>query len=181
VVLYECGKGEEIKIERTKKIKKFKKLLTNSRSCAIINTERQGKVTKTRKEDLIMAKNTMTTREFLESVLAGKPLDFAVNGVTVKEKAEALIAALDKKNAARKNAPKKPSKSFEENAPIREAIAEYLRGRNGESDIVKNIAAAVGFTAPKTTAAIRQMVAVGAVERIDNGRNKPLEYRIVSE
>ena len=128
-----------------------------------------------------MAKNTMTTREFLESVLAGKSLDFAVNGVTVKEKAEALIAALDKKNAARKDTPKKPSKSFEENAPIREAIAEYLRGRNGESDIVKNIAAAVGFTAPKTTAAIRQMVAVGAVERIDNGRNKPLEYRIVSE
>lgn len=130
-----------------------------------------------------MAKNTMTTREFLESVLAGKPLDFAVNGVTVKEKAEALIAALDKKNAARKDAPKKPSKSFEENAPVREAIAEYLSARNGESDIVKNIAAAVGFSAPKTTAVIRQMVSAGTVERIDNGRNKPLEYRmaVVSE
>lgn len=123
---------------------------------------------------------TMTTREFLESVLAGKSLDFEINGTSVREKAEAMIAALDKKNAARKDAPKKPSKSFEENAPMRTAIMEYLTSRNGDSDIIKNIASAVDLTPSKTSAVIRQMVNAGMVERIDNGRNKPLEYRVIN-
>lgn len=124
-------------------------------------------------------KKTMTLRDFLEAVLSGENLDYAINGVTLREKAQALIDDINKKNEARKNAEKKPSKSYIENEPTRKAIYDYLVAQNGESDIAKNIALAVGITTPKANAAIRQMVEIDhSVERIDKGRNKPLEYRV---
>ena len=135
-----------------------------------------------------MAKTGMTTRDFLEAVIAGKGNETAINGVTLRDKAEEMIAALDRKNEARKmataNGERKPSKAYEENAPIREEIKAFFKERmesgNEESEIVKNIASAIGYTVPKTNAAIRQMVEFDkSLERIDLGRNKPLEYRLI--
>lgn len=126
----------------------------------------------------------MTTREFLEAIIAGKDNTTSINGLSIKEKAEQLITAMDKKNEKRKDSPKKPSKSYEENAPIRAAIVDFFNERkeNGDeaSEIVKNIASAIGCTVPKTNAAIRQMVEHDkTLERIDLGRNKPLQYRLI--
>lgn len=131
-----------------------------------------------------MAKTGMTTREFLEAIIAGKDNTTSINGLSIKEKAEQLITAMDKKNEKRKDNPKKPSKSYEENAPIRAAIVDFFNERkeNGDeaSEIVKNIASAIGYTVPKTNAAIRQMVEHDkTLERIDLGRNKPLQYRLI--
>lgn len=45
--------------------------------------------------------------------------------------------------------------------------------------IAKDIAGEMDCTIQKTSSVIRQMVEAGMVERIDNGRNKPLEYKLI--
>ena len=121
----------------------------------------------------------MTTREFINGFLSGKGKDDTLNGITYGQKAEELLAAMDKRNEAKKNtASSKPSKTYEENAPIRAAITAYLSTQD-ESVVAKDIATAIDKNVNKTSAVIRQMVADGSVERLDLGRNKPLEYRLV--
>ena len=121
----------------------------------------------------------MTTREFINGFLSGKTKEDTLNGMTYGQKAEELLAAMDKRNEAKKaTASTKPSKTYAENAPIREAITAYL-SQQDESVVAKDIADAIGQTVNKTSAVVRQMVADGSVERLDLGRNKPLEYRLV--
>lgn len=118
----------------------------------------------------------MTQKEFLTAVLEEKPLDFAIEDVTVKEKAESMLKAIEKRAAASKG---KPSKKYEENAPIRAAITEFLSDKD-ESTTAKEIAEAIEETPQKTSSVLRQMVQHGDIQRIDLGRSKPLEYRLPS-
>ena len=121
----------------------------------------------------------MTTREFLNGFLSGKSVSDTCNGMTFGDKANELLAAMDKRNAAKSATAKdKPSKTYAENAPIRDAITAYLSTMD-ESVVAKTIAENIDQTVNKTSAVIRQMVADGSVERLDLGRNKPLEYRLV--
>ena len=64
-----------------------------------------------------MEKKTMTQRDFLVKVKA------LVTDKEVIEKADELLANLDKRNAARSS---KPSKTQLKNAPIKASILEYL-------------------------------------------------------
>lgn len=121
----------------------------------------------------------MTTREFINGFLSGKTKEDTLNGMTYGQKAEELLAAIDKRNEAKKaTASSKPSKTYAENAPIREAITAFLSTQD-ESVVAKEVATAINQTVNKTSAVIRQMVTDGSVERLDFGRNKPLEYRLV--
>jgi cell fate (sporulation/competence/biofilm development) regulator YmcA (YheA/YmcA/DUF963 family) len=121
----------------------------------------------------------MTTREFINGFLSGKSKEDTLNGMTYEQKAEELLAAMDKRNAAKKEATAgKPSKTAIENEPIKKAIEEYLENCD-TSVLAKDIATAIEQSVNKTSAVVRQMVADGSVERIDLGRNKPLEYRLV--
>ena len=121
---------------------------------------------------------TMTTREFLEAFIRGD-YEYTVNDMTMVDKAHALLDAMDARNAAKKEKDSsKPSKSFEENAPLREKVKEIL-AKNSGSMVAKDIAIEMECTIQKTSSVIRQMVEAGMVERIDNGRNKPLEYKLI--
>ena len=118
----------------------------------------------------------MTTREFINGFLAGKTANDVLNGMTYGAKAEELLSAMDKRNAAKKTATSsKPSKTYVENAPIRQAILDYLGGK-GESVTAKEIAENIGQTPAKTGAVLRQME--NEVAKIDFGRYKPFEYRL---
>ena len=121
----------------------------------------------------------MTTREFIHGFLEGKNPSDVLNGMTYEQKANELLSAMDKRNADKKEKVKsgEPSKTYVENAPLREKVMAYL-SEQSESVVAKTIAEALDLTVPKTTAVIRQMVEDGTVERLDLGRNKPLEYRI---
>lgn len=122
---------------------------------------------------------TMTTREFLEAFIRGD-YEYTVNDMTMVDKAHALLDAMNARNEAKKEKKdsSKPSKSFEENAPLREKVKEIL-AKNSGSMIAKDIAGEMDCTIQKTSSVIRQMVEAGMVERIDNGRNKPLEYKLI--
>ena len=121
----------------------------------------------------------MTTREFINGFLSGKTKDDTYNGITYGQKAEELLTAMDNRNAAKAaTAKSKPSKTYAENEPIREAVRAFLAEQT-ESVTGKVIANAIEQSVPKTTAVIRQMVESGSVERLDLGRNKPLEYRLI--
>ena len=121
----------------------------------------------------------MTTREFISGFLSGKTKEDTLNGMPYGQKADELLAAMEKRNEAKKaTASSKPSKTYTENAPIREAITAFLSTQD-ESVVAKDVATAIEQTVNKTSAVIRQMVADGSVERLDFGRNKPLEYRLV--
>ena len=122
---------------------------------------------------------SMTTREFLEAFIRGD-YEYTVNDTTMVDKAHALLDAMDARNKAKKEKKdsSKPSKSFKENAPLREKVEEIL-AKNSGSMVAKDIAGEMGCTIQKTSSVIRQMVEAGMVERIDNGRNKPLEYKLI--
>lgn len=121
----------------------------------------------------------MTTREFINGFLSGKGVNDTCNGMTYGDKANELLAAMDNRNAAKAaSAKSKPSKTYEENAPLREAVRAFLAEQT-ESVTGKAIANAIEQSVPKTTAVVRQMVESGVVERLDLGRNKPLEYRLI--
>lgn len=131
-----------------------------------------------------MAKNTMTTREFLVAVLDGKDLDNTViGGMTLRDKGEALVEGIDSRNAAKREKAKvdgKPSKAYAENAPLRATVGDYLADCEN-SVTIKEIATAIGMEdkPQKVGAVVRQMVEIdGSVERIDLGRNKPLQYKL---
>ena len=122
---------------------------------------------------------SMTTREFLEAFIRGD-YEYTVNDTTMVDKAHALLDAMDARNKAKKEKKdsSNPSKSFEENAPLREKVKEILAESSG-SMVAKDIAGKMDCTIQKTSSVIRQMVEAGMVERIDNGRNKPLEYKLI--
>ena len=83
---------------------------------------------------------TMTTREFLEAFIRGD-YEYTVNDMTMVDKAHALLDAMDARNKAKKEKKdsSKPSKSVEENAPLREKIKKILADSSG-SRVDKSLA-----------------------------------------
>lgn len=94
----------------------------------------------------------MTTREFLNTVITS-----AIND-EMTEKAQALLAALDKRNSARKD---KPSKTAIANEPIKKAIVEYLTA-NGQK-VSSEIAEGLNISTQKASALCRQLVDGGVL------------------
>ena len=90
----------------------------------------------------------MTNREFYNAIinanLSDELTDFAV----------AAVEKLDKRNAARSS---KPSKTAVANAPIKEAIFQFLSNAEGDT-IAADIAEGVGISREKASALCRQMV-----------------------
>lgn len=120
-------------------------------------------------------KKEMTMREYLEANLAGKPLSTVINGQSLEEKGKALLAGLDSKNAKRAET---PSKTYTENEPLRKKVIEYLTAKNGESVTAKEIATALDVKSAKASALCKDLIAEEKIERLDLGRNVPLQYRI---
>ena len=100
-----------------------------------------------------MNTNEITMRQFFEAVIAS---DIAPS---YKEKAKAEIAKLDATNA--KRAEKAKEKSAE-NAPIKQAIFDFLvaNGTKTTAEIAMGVAILEG-SAPKASAMCRQMVEEG--------------------
>lgn len=96
----------------------------------------------------------MTTREFLKSVIT---LAETADNKEVKEKAEALIVALDDKNAKRAA---KPSKTAVANEPIKAAIHKYLAENEGYKTAA-DVGIALEITSHKASALMTQMTAAG--------------------
>lgn len=116
----------------------------------------------------------MTSREFFERVAKEESLaeDLRNYALNAKEK-------LDKRNAERRE---KPSKTALENAPIKAAIVEYLRGKSNE--IASVIAENVGISTAKASSLCGQLVAEGKVVVTDvkiKGKGKVKGYTLVEE
>lgn len=92
----------------------------------------------------------MTQREFFTKVIATS------TDSEIVEKAQELIAGLDKKNASRSA---KPSKTQIENEPIKASILEFLVG--GKVQTAPEIAVAVGVSTQKASALAKQLVDCG--------------------
>ena len=94
----------------------------------------------------------MTTREFLNAIVSANLSD------EMTEKANALIASLDKRNSARKA---KPSKTAVANEPIKQAIVEYLTA-NGQK-VASEIGEGLNISTQKASALCRQLVEGGVL------------------
>lgn len=94
----------------------------------------------------------MTNREFLNIVITSAISD------EMTEKAQALLANMDKKNESRKA---KPSKVAIANEPLKQAIVEFLTG-NGVK-VASEVGESLNITTQKASALLRQMVEDGIV------------------
>ena len=94
----------------------------------------------------------MTTREFLNAVITSNISD------EMNEKAQALINALDKRNSARKD---KPSKTAIANAPIKQAMVEYLKGKGTVT--ASAVGEGMNLSTQKASALLRQLAEEGVV------------------
>ena len=93
----------------------------------------------------------MTNREFYTIVAASNLPD------EVKEFAAAAIVKLDNRNA---NRSAKPTKTQQENAPIKQALLDHLTATNG-AFTEGELGEALGITHNKAGALARQLVAEG--------------------
>lgn len=98
----------------------------------------------------------MTTRNFYETIAANETLS-----TELREFATAAIEKMDKSAASR--AEKAAEKKSIEDAPIIEAITNYLHENPGEHT-ASDIAAAVGIKTPKATAVLRKVEGVNVGE-----------------
>jgi len=98
----------------------------------------------------------MTTRNFYETIAANETLS-----TELREFAAAAIEKMDKSAASR--AEKAAEKKSAEDAPIIEAITNYLRENPG-AHTASDIAAAVGIKTPKATAVLRKVEGVNVGE-----------------
>lgn len=98
----------------------------------------------------------MTTRNFYETIAANDTLS-----AELREFAAAAIEKMDKSAASR--AEKAAEKKSIEDAPIIEAITNYLRENPG-AHTASDIAAAVGIKTPKATAVLRKVEGVNVGE-----------------
>lgn len=98
----------------------------------------------------------MTTRNFYETIAANETLS-----AELREFAAAAIEKMDKTNASR--AEKAAEKKSIEDAPIIEAIINYLRENPGVHT-ASDIANAVGIKTPKATAVLRKVEGVNVGE-----------------
>lgn len=99
-----------------------------------------------------------TKREFLKGIVEGATVTAEQAAFAAKE-----IEALDKRNEKRKE---KPSKTAIENAPIKEKIVEFLKGKENPI-IATTIATEVGITTQKASALARQLVEAGTLVAVD--------------
>jgi hypothetical protein len=99
----------------------------------------------------------MTNREFYTAISNGIIND------EVKEFATEAIAKLDARNA---NRSAKPTKTQQENAPIKQALLEYLSNHEGQFT-EGQLGEALGITHNKAGALARQLVAEGAVTSVE--------------
>jgi hypothetical protein len=95
----------------------------------------------------------MTNREFYTAIAEGKLTD------ELKSFALESLDKLDARNAARNS---KPSKTQLENAPIKQALLDYLTA-NGGQYTEGELGAALDITHNKAGALARQLVAEGKV------------------
>lgn len=91
-----------------------------------------------------------TVRDFLNAVIAGTVDDEAIDF------AKSELAKLDARNAKRAAT---PSKTALANAPIKDAIFNYIKSNNGA--VCADIASACGVTVQKASALCVQMVKEG--------------------
>ena len=99
----------------------------------------------------------MTNREFYTAIVEGKLTD------EVKEFASSAIEKLDTRNA---NRSAKPSKTQQENAPIKQALLEYLSNNEGQFT-EGQLGEALGITHNKAGALARQLVAEGMATSVE--------------
>jgi len=117
-----------------------------------------------------MANTDYTMRNFLTDVAA-------IDGVDAKVKAfaEAEIAKIDKRNADRKA---KGSKTAKENAPIKDAIVEFVK--TNPNATAETIGGGVGQTTAKVSALATQLVKEGVLVATEvkkaNGKGKVKAY-----
>ena len=96
----------------------------------------------------------MTNREFYTAIVEGKLT------AEVQEFASSAITKLDNRNA---NRSAKPSKTQQENAPIKQALYEYIV-TNGSAYTEGELGVALNITHNKAGALARQLVAEGLVK-----------------
>lgn len=141
--------------------KKLKKLLdkVNSKCYNIITKQRVA--TERKKGSVRMEK--ITDRVRFEKIAEVIP--------EYKEWAEKKIAQMDKRNEARKNAEKKPTKAQLESKALEEPILDFL---TEEGVQVKEIAKELGVATQKVTPILKRLVEAGEVVKTEGKKGVSL-------
>lgn len=119
----------------------------------------------------------MTNREFLNAVIALSASE------EITEHAKAMIASLDKRNAARTSKPSKPSKTQLENAPIKEAILGVIAEMNAEVS-ASELHERLNISVQKASSLCRQLVEEGKLskgERKEKGKGLVKVYSLAED
>ena len=114
----------------------------------------------------------LTNRVAIEIALSTLPTNksFTVDSATfsaeeVKAKLEAMLTAYEKKATA----PKKPTKTQQENEPVKQAIVTLLK--DAPSPLTaSDVAASVGVSVQKASALLSQLVTAGLAQRVPEKR-----------
>ena len=116
----------------------------------------------------------MTNREFFNAVIALSASE------EITEHAKAMIASLDKRNAARTS---KPSKTQLENAPIKEAILGVIAEMNAEVS-ASELHERLNISVQKASSLCRQLVEEGKLskgERKEKGKGLVKVYSLAED
>lgn len=116
----------------------------------------------------------MTNREFLNAVIALSASE------EITEHAKAMIASLDKRNAARTS---KPSKTQLENAPIKEAILGVIAEMNAEVS-ASELHERLNISVQKASSLCRQLAEEGKLskgERKEKGKGLVKVYSLAED
>ena len=116
----------------------------------------------------------MTNREFLNAVIALSASE------EITEHAKAMIASLNKRNAARTS---KPSKAQLENAPIKEAILGVIAEMNAEVS-ASELHERLNISVQKASSLCRQLVEEGKLskgERKEKGKGLVKVYSLAED
>ena len=116
----------------------------------------------------------MTNREFLNAVIALSASE------EITEHAKAMIASLDKRNAARTS---KPSKTQLENAPIKEAVLGVIAEMNAEVS-ASELHERLNISVQKASSLCRQLVEEGKLskgERKEKGKGLVKVYSLAED
>lgn len=116
----------------------------------------------------------MTNREFLNAVIALSASE------EITEHAKAMIASLDKRNAARTS---KPSKTQLENAPIKEAILGVIAEMNAKVS-ASELHERLNISVQKASSLCRQLVEEGKLskgERKEKGKGLVKVYSLAED
>lgn len=110
----------------------------------------------------------MTYREFLEAIAQGHMNE------DIQQEAVAIIEKEDQQKAARR------AKAWEKNAPIAEAIMDYLGNEpKSATEVLEDVFADNSeVTVQRVSAVLRMLYEGDEVNRQDNGRSKPYTYFI---